>query len=87
MIATVADPRSAVSVTVEGGPVFTVSAAPVMPVSVTIGGVQGPAGAPGASGADAGAVALAAHVASSTPHPAYDLDMQDLSTLFENGLI
>jgi hypothetical protein len=29
---------------------------------------------------------LAAHIVSATPHPAYDVDMQDLTTLFENGM-
>lgn len=35
-------------------------------------------------GGDGGA-ALAAHVASPTPHPAYD-DTPDLAVIFENGL-
>lgn len=31
-------------------------------------------------------LALTAHVASPTPHPAYDVDLQDLTTLLENGM-
>lgn len=36
---------------------------------------------------DARVDALEAHLTSPTPHPAYDVDMQNLTTLFENGLI
>lgn len=34
-----------------------------------------------------GGDALAAHINSSTPHPAYDVDLPDLSIYFENGLV
>jgi hypothetical protein len=44
--------------------------------------VTGPAGP-----ADSGALdALAGHIASPTPHPAYDTDLQSLTIVFENGL-
>lgn len=31
--------------------------------------------------------ALQAHINAPTPHPAYDVDMQSLTVIFENGLI
>lgn len=35
----------------------------------------------------AGEPLLQTHIDSPTPHPAYDVDLQDLSTLFENGIV
>lgn len=37
--------------------------------------------------ADQAVQGLAAHLASPTPHAAYDVDMQDLKTLLENGML
>ena len=40
----------------------------------------------GGGGTGDGGAALAAHVASATPHPAYDVDAPDLRVWLENGL-
>lgn len=40
----------------------------------------------GGESAGAVAAALSTHIASPTPHAAYDTDLQDLATLLENGL-
>lgn len=57
---------------------------PARPAQVRIqqAGIVGPRGASGPE-----AQALIAHIADPQPHPAYDLDMPDLTVLFENRLI
>lgn len=54
-------------------------------VSVVNAGPQGPPGVPGQDGED-GTAAVVAHIADTTPHPAYD-DTPSLTLIFENGLI
>lgn len=65
---------------------------PVQPLSVAVRidalelAVAGlGSGGPSGDGSSA-LVALNNHVTSPTPHPAYDTDLQDLSTLLENGM-
>lgn len=65
----------------ENQPVQVVKSGPVGPP-----GLPGPTGPPGEDANTSVATVVASHVASPTPHPAYD-DIPDLTLLLENGLL
>lgn len=78
-------PPAGTSVTVTT-PAPSLTMAPPAASNVVVLPVAGAPGRDGEGGDGQALAALSAHIASPTPHPAYDVDLQSLTILLENGL-